>query len=354
MYNLATMPLQLTRRNFLKLGAIGTASSLVSTQFPAKTSLFNSSLGRIATTQVSVHKFPSEESVILYQRFRDEVINLYYEVQSDQPPLYNPKWYRVWGGYIHAKHVVKVHNLVNPTLRSVPEEGVLAAVTVPYTQSWWDRKTLGWEKAYRLYYDSVHWIINVIEGPDGEPWYQVLDQLLRNVTFYAKAEHFRIITPQETAPISPEVPFAQKRIEVSIDTQTLTAFEYDQIVFQTKISSGMYDTGGNDGQLSTNTPLGEFHIFSKMPSKHMGDGNVTSDIEAYELPGVPWTTFFVPDPYGVAFHGTYWHDNFGVRMSHGCINMRTEEARWIFRWTLPENLGDKIEKTGYGTRVIIY
>ena len=65
----------------------------------------------------------------------------------------------------------------------------------------------------------------------------------------------------------------------------------------------------------------------------MGDGQLTAEIEAYELPGVPWTTFFAPN--GVAFHGTYWHDNFGMTMSRGCVNMRTEEAKWLFRWIMP-------------------
>jgi len=111
--------------------------------------------------------------------------------------------------------------------------------------------------------------------------------------------------------------------------------------------------GHPDGEASTDTPLGEFNVFSKMPSKHMGDGNVTGDLSAYELPGVPWTTFFFEET-GVAFHGTYWHDNFGHPMSHGCVNMRTEDAQWIFRWTVPQNLGDKIEQTGFGTKVIVY
>ena len=94
-----------------------------------------------------------------------------------------------------------------------------------------------------------------------------------------------------------------------------------------------------------------------MPSKHMGLGELTSDLDAYVLPGVPWTSFFFPESgefEGVAFHGTYWHDNFGTPMSHGCINMRVEEAKWIFRWTSPFNGGDKVDVPGYGTRVFVY
>ena len=65
----------------------------------------------------------------------------------------------------------------------------------------------------------------------------------------------------------------------------------------------------------------------------MGNGNLFAGAEDYELPGVPWTSFFTNA--GHAFHGTYWHDNFGTPMSHGCINMRTSEAKWLFRWSQP-------------------
>ena len=140
----------------------------------------------------------------------------------------------------------------------------------------------------------------------------------------------------------------RRRIEVSIPTQTLTAYEGDNLIFKTRISSGLAGSSTPDGGISTDTPKGEFHIESKMPSKHMGSGELTSDYEAYVLPGVPWTSFFVPET-GVAFHGTYWHDNYGVPMSHGCVNMRPSEALWLFRWSTPIFLGDKMEERGYGT-----
>jgi hypothetical protein len=89
------------------------------------------------------------------------------------------------------------------------------------------------------------------------------------------------------------VPPEKKRIEVSITQQTLTAFEGDQVVLQTKISSGLPDSRPNPpGGIPTDTPKGVFNVQNKMPSKHMGDGNITNDLEAYELPGVPWCCFF--------------------------------------------------------------
>ncbi len=83
----------------------------------------------------------------------------------------------------------------------------------------------------------------------------------------------------------------------------------------------------------------------------MGDGNLTDDIRAYELPGVPWVSFFTQT--GVALHGTYWHHNYGRRMSHGCVNMVTAEAKWIYRWTIPQADVYEWEKKGYGTQVTV-
>jgi lipoprotein-anchoring transpeptidase ErfK/SrfK len=50
----------------------------------------------------------------------------------------------------------------------------------------------------------------------------------------------------------------------------------------------------------------------------------------YYLPDVPYTMYFYKD-YGI--HGTYWHNNFGTPMSHGCVNMVTAEAGWLYNWS---------------------
>jgi hypothetical protein len=83
----------------------------------------------------------------------------------------------------------------------------------------------------------------------------------------------------------------------------------------------------------------------------MGNGNLFAGPEDYELPGVPWTSFFTDS--GVAFHGTYWHDNFGTPMSRGCVNMRIEDAKWLFRWVHPLHTAEGISSRGHGTSVVI-
>jgi len=63
---------------------------------------------------------------------------------------------------------------------------------------------------------------------------------------------------------------------------------------------------------------------------HMAGGSIGT---GYDTAGISWTTLF--DPGGAAIHSTFWHNAFGTPRSHGCINARPEDAKWIFRWGLP-------------------
>jgi lipoprotein-anchoring transpeptidase ErfK/SrfK len=341
----------LSRRDFLKLGALS-LGSLAFSPWPNLDEEFPSSeMIRIATTSVSVYAQPDDKSKIICQRLRDEVVNVYSEVNSPAGPAYNPLWYRVWRGYIHSAHTQKVYYRLNPVLHSFPEKGLLAEVTVPFTQSMRYNRYDGWNPLYRLYNGSLHWIVDLDAGPNETPWYRLRDEL-GGAEYLVQAEHMRPIYMDELTPISPDVAPEKKRIEVSIMMQSLKAYEDDKLVKTVTVSTGLPSLARERGQIPTETPTGAFHIFSKMPSKHMGDGKLTADIEAYELPGVPWVSFFEAK-YGVAFHGTYWHTNFGQAMSHGCVNMPTAEARWLYRWCTPYGSTLDKERTGYGTLVTI-
>jgi hypothetical protein len=342
---------KMNRREFLTLSGI----SLAGLAFAPYRKEMNGDddqmdLGRVCIESVSIYSQPSDKSEIRYQRYRNELVHLYYEVISEDGPDYNPKWYRVWGGYVHSARIQKVHFRTNPVVYDIPEDGVLAELTVPVSQIIRDTLVYGWQPLYRLYYGSVHWVQGVETGPDGQPWYKVFDELL-DIPYLVKAEHLRLIAPEEYSPIATEVPFQEKRIEVKLATQMLYAYEYDKLIFQTKIASGVPQREVPPGTVPTKTPTGTFNIESKKPSAHMGDGKITDDITAYELPGIPWVSFFAP--HGVAFHGTYWHDNYGTPMSHGCINMKSDEALWLYRWSDFKAKDGKIETTGYGTQVIV-
>ncbi len=341
---------RLSRREFLKLSTSAIAGLGLPPILPGLTTFDDSLQVRVASKSVSVYSGPSDQTSIVSQRFRDELVNIYAEVNGGAP-AYNPNWYRVWGGYIHRGRLQKVKILFNEPLTSIPEgTRQLSELTVPYTQAMRYTKTYGWQPNLRLYYGSTHWIDGIDEGPDGQAWYRIFDELV-GFPYHVPAIHLRPIPLEEWTPITLDIPLEKKRIEVNLGKQVLTAYEYDEAVFQTNIASGITTAQKNPGVLSTQTPIGEFRILSKYPSKHMGNGNLFAGPDDYELPGVPWTCFFHEG--GYAFHGTYWHDNFGTPMSRGCVNMRIEEAKWLFRWVRPLHEPDRTYTPGYGTLVVI-
>jgi len=353
------MSQQYSRRSFLKLAGL-TLSSLAFTRAYNFAELQDSGpLIRIAVDSsqtLSVYSRPDEESPIKFQRQRDEIIPVYYEVISDKKPKYNPKWYRVWGGFIHCASVQPVAVKLNQVPTYLSEGLTPIEITVPFTQSMFQRTPGVWTDSYRLYYDTVHWAVGIAEGPDGETWYRLRDEMLKyaeNMDYYIPAKHARQVLPSEMSPIATDVDPDKKFIEVSLEDQELTAYEDGIVVLHTKISSGLNYTPPSGS--TWNTPTGYFNIQSKMLSKHMGYqepyNNYTDG--AYVLPGVSWTSFFEMKN-GVAFHGTHWHQDFGIPKSHGCINMKTDEARWIYRWATPEADPQLMETNGYGTRVHVF
>ena len=325
---------------------IGAVGSLLP---PPKSSVLSMvEIGRVTAETLSVHEKPSDQSQILFQHLRDEILNIYQEIKSESGPAYNPIWYRIWGGYVHSAFIQKAHYQLNPIVTEIPKQGALAELTVPFSQSYILRSNGNWERFYNLYYNSTHWVFSIREGRDGQPWYEIRDGLV-TLSYYVPATHLHFISDDEIAPISPNVDPTLKRIAISIDTQTLTAYEGSRIVKQSKVSTGLPYLNPDPTQIPTDTPRGKFHIHAKRPSVHMGDGTIRSDAEAYELPGVPWVSYFESST-GVAIHGTYWHNNFGLTMSHGCINMPSDEAKWVYRWTTVPNSTTDIS---YRTPVVV-
>jgi lipoprotein-anchoring transpeptidase ErfK/SrfK len=112
---------------------------------------------------------------------------------------------------------------------------------------------------------------------------------------------------------SPAASAGGRWIDIDLSGQTLTAYDGNTPVFQRLVSTG----------LAFPTPVGTYQILYKVQSQRMtGPG--------YDLPNVPWVMYFTNR--GHAIHGAYWHNNFGHPMSHGCVNMRIEDARWLYNW----------------------
>lgn len=339
----------ISRREFLKDFGLVLAGLALPKNFSSTSKLTIPKLGRVTSESLSVYAEPSDKSKIRFQRFRDEILHIYQDIISEDGPGYNPLWHRVWGGYVHSAFVQPVENRLNPIMTKFPSAGQLMEVTVPYSQSYRIRQNGKWEEFYRLYYSSTHWAFETVEGLYGEPFYKVNNKLL-NLSYYVRAVHMRAVDNAELMPIHPEVDPKDKHIEISIDFQSLRAFEYGQIIRDMYVSTGLPTINPDPDLLPTDTPKGNHIIRSKRPSVHMGDGTLRSDAEAYELPGVPWVSYFATE--GYAIHGTYWHNNFGVTMSHGCVNMRSEDAKWIYRWCSPYPLENELN--AYKTKVLIY
>jgi len=105
----------------------------------------------------------------------------------------------------------------------------------------------------------------------------------------------------------------ERWIDIDLGNQMLYAYDGDELVGSFVVSTGTY---------LHPTVTGQYKIYVKYTYTDMrGDD--------YYLPDVPYTMYFY-EGYGI--HGTYWHSNFGTPMSHGCVNMITSDAQWLFNW----------------------
>jgi hypothetical protein len=313
-----------TRKDFLNLSGLGLVS-LVGRQLTPVSTLYDGQQGRVIYDSISTYTHPSFESERVRIFWKDAVFPITKVVMGTGEPDYNRIWYKVGSqGYAHSGGVQPVRTDLNPVVSEFPEHGLLAEVTVPYTDALW---TPGerYHVAYRFYYETTHWIQGLVTGPDGIPYYHIIEDKW-DLDYYVPSAHLRVIPEAEVSLLSPEVPSIAKRIEVLTETQTVIAYEYNQPVFMVKASTG---ADFSDGKFAT--PTGHHMTNYKRPSRHMAAGNLA--FNGYDLPGVPWITYITEN--GIAFHGTYWHNDFGKPRSHGCINLPSKAAKWLYRWTLP-------------------
>jgi hypothetical protein len=339
----------LSRREFVKLSCLS-ACGLILKPPPPLSNNSSHGLARVTSSGIYIYSEPSYRSKRLTVLKRDALVTLLSREITDEGPSHNPLWYLTPDGYAHSGYLQLVRWEPQTPRKIIPDGGGLFEITVPFTRSYREPDQTS-DPLYRLYYQSVAWVEMVVTGADGKLWYRLLDDMLK-VNYFVRAEHLRRIEPEELAPISPDLPQGAKSIHVSIARQEMLAFENDRLVLRTRISSGIQDSRPRENGIPTATPTGRFYITEKTPLRHMGNGRLTDNLEAYELPGVPWVLFFHET--GTAFHGTYWHTDFGRPKSHGCVNMHTEEAKWLYRWTLPVIEPDVKLKTGHGTPVFIF
>ncbi len=131
-----------------------------------------------------------------------------------------------------------------------------------------------------------------------------------------------LVRPSLSAPPD-EASEGERWIDVHLGTQTLVAYEGARPIFATLVSSGRPNHA---------TPAGTFRIWVKLAEDTMDDLERMDQESNYAIEGVPWVQYFSE---GIGLHAAFWHDQFGTRRSHGCVNLSPRDARRLFEFTFP-------------------
>ena len=143
-----------------------------------------------------------------------------------------------------------------------------------------------------------------------------------------KAPPFDVIASSNINILGQQSPDDKKWIEVDLSDQKLYMKEGDTIVGNFLVSTGKWYP----------TPTGEWRIWTKLRYTRMKGGSKALGT-FYDLPNVPYTMYYYK---GYGIHGAYWHNDFGTPRSHGCVNMKPDEAGIVFNWA------------AVGTRVVVH
>jgi hypothetical protein len=299
----------ISRRDFLKLSGLGLASfglwPSMRPQIQPRQQLSNQQ-GRVIYDSIHTFDIPSFSGKITRQYWTDTIIPITEVTIGDNEPDYNRVWYRIGSeGYAHSGGIQPVKTLLQEPIADIPEGGQLSEVSVPYTDARWKADPER-DAAYRFYYETTHWVTGLLYDERGTPWYRILDDKWE-LTFFVPAQHLRLIPNSELQTLSPQVPAEAKRLEVRTAEQVVVAYEWDRPVFMARAATGAEFSNGR-----FYTPAGRHYTFHKRPSRHMAAGNLAYN--GYDLPGVPWICYIT---------------------EKGGINLTSQAAKWIYRWTLP-------------------
>jgi len=189
----------------------------------------------------------------------------------------------------------------------------------------------GYKKAHSLRIGAIVEVDEKIKGDDGIDWYRIKQDSPLQYPERAIGKWYIAANYVKTVPVPDESVADEKesikKIVVDVSEQKLRAYEGDELVLETLVSTGIP---------GTETPRGNFKILSKKPSRYM-QGPLPGMTDYYDLPGVPWVMFFTWD--GAAIHGAYWHNDFGRKRSHGCVNLAVDKSEWLYSWA---HVGTKV------------
>jgi hypothetical protein len=358
------MTSKLSRRDFLKLAGLGLGAlalrpfksfELESLRSPKRLPPFPNSeiIARVVTTDVVLRSRPTNDlgaNTGIAKLPADYLVEWWHEVVGNVVGGWSNQTYlETKDGFIYSSMVQPTRNLPNIPITEIPagQLGFWAEVTVPYIDlahegniaSPWLKDMKLYNFQPRLYYSQVVWIDQIRQN-NGFVEYRWNEDAYGHgygyggsygEFFWGDGAGFKILTEEDVSPISPKIDPKEKSIVVNLDHQTLSCFEGKIEVYFCRTSTGKaYDpvTGKRSDEFAT--PAGNLITHWKIISKNMTAGNAQA---GYSTPAVPWCTFVSGE--GVAIHGAFWHNAFGEKWSHGCINVKPQDAKWIFRWTTP-------------------
>ena len=349
MLNIYMKAKDLSRRDFIKLLGLGATSLGIKPIFnissQAKFPDYDR-LGRVCIIgMIDIKSAPSEESPTIGVLYEDAVIPWFRDVVAKQPNLnvFNQRWVETQDGFVYAANIQPVRNIPNEPISSLLPtsmgEGMWAEVTVPYadvtlvngpSSNSWVQARIDQGLPLRVYYGQVYYIDQIKTDKSGLVYYRVNPNYYGGVDlFWVPAEAMHPIPANELSPINPEV--ENKKIIIDVSRQTVSCFENDTEVYYCRVSTGAkYDMYGNPVE-KWSTPVGSYVISRKFVSLQMSGGTTGAP---YDLPGIGWVSIFATG--GVAIHATVWHNDFGTPKSHGCVNTLPDDAKWIFKWSLPQ------------------
>lgn len=341
-----------TRREFLKNTALFSAGMVLGFSSPEATlkdfaQKINSKplLGRVFSNGANSYSNPDLASEIVNTFQENDVLPLPESILINSSGPVKSLWYRLAdGSFLRSAEIQPVTNQLNAPNLEVGSSGQLAEVSVPFTDAW-SSSANGRKPNQIFYYGTTHWVIGLGQDKEKNYYYLVKEDRWGDL-YYVDATHMRLISEEELQPISPSISEKSKTIQIYLDEQFMVAFENEEPVFMSPLASGFLS-----GNMDFTTPRGTFIINYKRPSRHMAHAE-RFGANGGELFGVPWVSYFTDT--GIAFHGTYWHNEYIQPKSHGCINLPISAAKWVYLWSYPV-ITPRQEKhvSQYGTQVEI-
>lgn len=155
-------------------------------------------------------------------------------------------------------------------------------------------------------------IYDAVLGDEDWLWYDIGNGRWVNQTFMSLVD----VDPRPA-----EVGKNEYWTEIDLFEQTFAAYEGDQMVYAALISTGLNRWPTREGI---------FQVWDRW-EKHKMSG-AEGQVDYYFIEDIPYIMYF--DKFnGIGLHGTFWHDRFGFKHSHGCVNMSIKDAEWTYWWS---------------------